>query len=153
MSFEGYYQFLCKNGHNWEEDVHASSPEHEKCPYCGLPVIWSNIVDVTNGLDEYSGEVELECIGEEKCSECGCVKETIYKIPDKKSEEKNKFRLHKNLMFFLQREREKNKAYHASIHILQRNGIRSSQISALLMLLIDLGIIDDEDIKELEEMK
>ena len=87
MSFEGYNQILCENGHLYEYDVYDShnpltwdtwehgSPDGMKrwrCPHCGAHMTWWNQVDETNGLgvydehgnlvnsDIYPGEVELE---------------------------------------------------------------------------------------------
>ncbi len=54
MSFEGYYQILCVNGHLFEVDyMHLDyySDEHELCPDCNtrLPKnFFHNLVDDTN---------------------------------------------------------------------------------------------------------
>lgn len=47
MSYEGYKEYLCQNGHYrctgcWDESL---SP----CPFCKAPMAFSNSVDVTNG--------------------------------------------------------------------------------------------------------
>lgn len=96
MSYEGYSQLLCKNGHNWDLDCNEmpqiyEEPREELCPKCKEPAIWENMVDVTNGSwDEdgvrIDGFVELELEGKisGECSCCGkehiCHK--IYKIPE-----------------------------------------------------------------------
>jgi hypothetical protein len=49
MSFEGYYEFLCQNGHHAACDVYA--PEPKKCRVCGASMAWQNMVDQTNGED------------------------------------------------------------------------------------------------------
>lgn len=69
MSFEGYYQIVCSNGHEGEcgcyynpvfepKELDPSgegfpSPYGEerlwKCPVCGELAAWWNLVDVTNG--------------------------------------------------------------------------------------------------------
>lgn len=50
MSYEGYEEFLCANGHyhctgSWDEELAS-------CPFCKAPIAYSNNVDVTNGEDE-----------------------------------------------------------------------------------------------------
>jgi len=92
MSFEGYYQNLCSNGHYWTEDVYGEN--YETCPRCGKETVWSNLVDVTNGSYEegcewdeehrIDGFVTLEILSEEVCPCCGHVKELRYKIPERK---------------------------------------------------------------------
>lgn len=92
MSYEGYYQYICPNGHYWAEDVYG--PNFKRCLTCGELRVWSNSVDTTNGSweedgpfdDEHriDGHVVLELIGESKCECCGHVKEQIYKIPGEK---------------------------------------------------------------------
>jgi len=52
MSFEGYEQKLCQNGHYWQNNVYdsyGSDEDPENCPICNAPVAWYNIVDLTNG--------------------------------------------------------------------------------------------------------
>jgi hypothetical protein len=55
MSFEGYYQILCKNGHLDTPDVYLVA-EPWKCPDCGAEKAWSNMVNLTNG--SYSSDDE-----------------------------------------------------------------------------------------------
>lgn len=45
MSYEGYSQCICFNGHYSEMDVYA---EREDCE-CGASFAWTNSVDSTNG--------------------------------------------------------------------------------------------------------
>jgi hypothetical protein len=54
MSYEGYTQNICPNGHQF-----ITSPYYgeSKCPICGEGAGWSNEVDQTNG-DEY-GYIDL----------------------------------------------------------------------------------------------
>lgn len=84
MSYEGYSQFLCKRGHAWDEDCNQASPE-SKCPTCGEPFIWENMVDQTNGSYEgdkrIDGYVELKVATIKSCAECGKPQEVTYKIP------------------------------------------------------------------------
>jgi len=96
MSYEGYSQLLCKDGHYWEVDCNCTSGklEDETCPVCSNPAIWENMVDITNGsFDPYwsmeeknriDGYIELEILKEEKCDKCGSILVRIYKIPKKK---------------------------------------------------------------------
>jgi hypothetical protein len=79
MSFEGYYQFLCKNGHSREEDAHQyfmSSPEEDfVCDICEEGLAWIHLVDTTNGsfCDCPAGEAAWFGIGEnnEEPKSCG----------------------------------------------------------------------------------
>lgn len=48
MSFEGYYQVKCENGHYYTESVYCDSPN---CEECGASVI-KNMVDETNGTSD-----------------------------------------------------------------------------------------------------
>jgi hypothetical protein len=102
MSFEGYIQKLCANGHHWVCDVYFDD-SNEVCSVCGAEVVWKNIVDTTNGMycdcDEgdcefcdngrIDGHVDLEVNQEavfENCSCCGSRREVFpatYKIPNK----------------------------------------------------------------------
>ena len=60
MSFEGYEQVICANGHLSIRDVfwHFDGNERWECPDCGAQTAWVNVVDETNG-DEY-GFIEME---------------------------------------------------------------------------------------------
>ena len=65
MSYEGYYQRLCKNGHASNEDVYvAVEKEKWACPYCKDVLAWENSVDLTNGSFEdgkrIDGYIELK---------------------------------------------------------------------------------------------
>jgi len=84
MSFEGYYQILCSNGHETCVDCydhpHFGKEETDefgtrypwKC-HCGANATWWNLVDVTNGSSCTA------CDGVEECEWCmdgrvdGCV--------------------------------------------------------------------------------
>ena len=80
MSFEGYYQILCKGGHLDQCDIHSMPEEKDAwhCGYCGEGIGWSNIVDLTNGswdekgnridgwLDLEVREVAVKCV----CPDC-----------------------------------------------------------------------------------
>ena len=47
MSFEGYYQRICTNGHPFTTDVYVD----EECE-CGAPTLKSHMVDQTNGCSQ-----------------------------------------------------------------------------------------------------
>lgn len=52
MSYEGYVQCLCKNGHYFEEDERYDfaevRSEYGICGICNSEIIWTNHVDDTN---------------------------------------------------------------------------------------------------------
>lgn len=54
MSYDGYTQNFCVNGHFWEEPVFGYSSK-QTCPECNQPKALSNSVDDTNG--ERFGEI------------------------------------------------------------------------------------------------
>ena len=97
MSFEGYVQILCENGHLNSRDAidwMYSELSDYKCEECGGKLVWENTVDETNGVDPETGYgygyVELEvdkpavvCT----CDKCGNkheVEAETYKIPEVK---------------------------------------------------------------------
>ena len=90
MSFEGYYQILCKNGHEGSFDCYANEPESWTCPVCKEKAAWWNLVDQTNGSFEHQkgkevridGYVELKEKETKSCKCCGQVTETTYHIPE-----------------------------------------------------------------------
>lgn len=115
MSFEGWYQLLCKNGHESSEDCYYHPDYGDwKCPVCGAELAWSNLVDITNGsyCDCYGpdkkpnpnceycqgtgridGYVELEVDQPEQTQVCNLghvhvTKVAIYKIPEPEEESK-----------------------------------------------------------------
>ena len=89
MSFEGYYQVICQNGHYYETpyDYGFGEDDHLKCHICGADEAWHSIVDVTNGLDENSGVVEVTILEPEQrcvcplCERDHIAREAIYQIP------------------------------------------------------------------------
>lgn len=48
MSFEGYVQAICANGHLFTYDVYDKT----SCYECGAKAVRENLVDTTNGADE-----------------------------------------------------------------------------------------------------
>lgn len=87
MSFEGYKQCICDNGHYFEIDVYE---DDDVCLDCGGKIAWFNTVDDTN-CNSY-GEIPMELL-EEKfrvkkvvvergCFEmAGCVEPVLFRIP------------------------------------------------------------------------
>jgi len=51
VSFEGYYQALCENGHDCSSDVYEFV-EQGPCHVCGGKIVWRNLVDQTNDSGE-----------------------------------------------------------------------------------------------------
>jgi predicted RNA-binding Zn-ribbon protein involved in translation (DUF1610 family) len=99
MSYQGYVQVLCKNGHYRKFDAYNDPTdffewENKKpwtCPDCGEKMVWSNNVDQTNGEDFGYVELEIEHDAEEEeCRSCGHVEVTEpvrFKIPEKSNED------------------------------------------------------------------
>ncbi len=93
MSYEGYYQFICKNGHLSTHDVYAMEPESFKCEAtgCGAALAWWNQVNLTNGSFEtvrgkevrIDGYIELTPISETACSKCHSILDRRYAPPRK----------------------------------------------------------------------
>ena len=90
MSFEGYYQAICSNGHRFNFGVTYDwdEIENEVCDDCGAHVAWWNLVDDTNcddvGLihedefEELTPKIMETC---DKCNHTHRVKDATYKIP------------------------------------------------------------------------
>lgn len=103
MSWEGYYHILCENGHRftnwsmpyengpWIENFDEYPEVTWTCPICGAKMIWFEIINVTNGSDEETGEgiaTELEFLDEKicVCEKCGVKHHydtPTYKMPKK----------------------------------------------------------------------
>lgn len=93
MSYEGYCQVLCENGHQRIFDLVDPGLDW-RCPEkdCGKPMVWWNMVDQTNGsfgIDENGNEIridgyiELQILENPKtCEHCGnLIGPHRYKIP------------------------------------------------------------------------
>lgn len=101
MSFEGYYQYLTDKGHYFTMDVYDPFDKEfvVKDLYPGEVIVWSNLVDVTNGsFDEngnrIDGYVKLERLSVEEfdiCPLCNVAKRTeiVYEIPKNKGRKVN----------------------------------------------------------------
>jgi uncharacterized Zn finger protein len=89
MSYEGFTQHLCEDGHSWTVDAYLGE-DIETCPFCGKLSVWHNSVDTTNGsFDDngirIDGYVELEKKKEVRCDKCGSITEITYKIPESRT--------------------------------------------------------------------
>jgi hypothetical protein len=106
MSFEGYYQKICKNGHSYTADLYyygsSFNDDVTKCPFCEESEVWSNMVNTTNGsydVDPVTGEetridgfIEIEIDQPAPICTCSCgnkheLRPATYKIPKAKEEE------------------------------------------------------------------
>lgn len=75
MSYEGYEQHICRNGHRFDADCYSTGPT---C-HCGAKPFWSNSVDQTN------------------CDEVGFITESEFKkllVLEQKSEKCNLGHMH-----------------------------------------------------------
>ena len=93
MSYEGFSQYLCKEGHYWTADAYEGYFDDDyspTCPKCGLKAVWENGVDITNGSfdkDEdgkevrIDGYVELEEKTRKECDKCHSLLELTFEIP------------------------------------------------------------------------
>jgi len=98
MSFEGYLQYWCENGHYHERDAYDDYfDEHQfKCPHCDGKEAFHNLVDVTNGSYEYDdngeqvridGFIEPEVVKDAPvctCDSCGhthALGPAVYVVP------------------------------------------------------------------------
>jgi len=90
MSYEGYSQYWCKNGHYWEHDC---MERDDVCNHCGEKAVFENSVDQTNGsCDENGKRIDghidpvLDKEVAEVCDKCGYKKilERRYLIPRKR---------------------------------------------------------------------
>lgn len=56
MSYEGYEEYICLQGHYWSEDAYAyygrDEEERPKCPHCQSQPCFHHAVDQTNGMIE-----------------------------------------------------------------------------------------------------
>jgi len=88
MSYEGYEQVLCENGHYNEIDSRVQDPEEYSCPFCGAGIAWFNCVDQTNSDgSEYHIELDIKVESVyETCDKCGStklIKPAVFIIPIK----------------------------------------------------------------------
>jgi hypothetical protein len=101
MSYEGYEQCICANGHRFDVDVHYNDWPCE----CGENAVWSNSVDTTN-CDSYGIIADeswnLFLIEEEKRETCPCCQHTKiisharYRVPT--NEEAQRLRLRRETL-------------------------------------------------------
>jgi len=98
MSFEGYYEAICNNGHRYTFDCYEIEDyldENPKCD-CGSHCVFCNMVDTTNGPAD--GKISEEgwksiLISPEESQTCNLghihvTSRAVYGIPTKKEMEK-----------------------------------------------------------------
>src|SRR5690348_692216 len=90
MSYEGYEQNICANGHLYNSnDVYHMGDSHAACPHCDAACAFSNSVDDTNCnsfgiILDWSSFLVTEAVFE-KCNigHQHLVTEAVYRIPTK----------------------------------------------------------------------
>ncbi len=84
MSYEGYIQYWCKNGHYWTYDCYG--PTFASCPTCAGAIAVENSVDETNRHTQ--GRIEPILVEKgAKCPTCAHpIGEDTYKIPNPKTD-------------------------------------------------------------------
>lgn len=99
MSWEGYEQHLCKAGHyfeNYDYNGWFGDEDKPKCPTCGEPSTWFNVVDETNGSPQgiISDKSFQDCLllvpaKEEVCNlgHVHTISEAVFRIPNKEETE------------------------------------------------------------------
>ena len=101
MSYEGYEQVLCENGHYFVYDCYMwdwfgeGESDDWHCPFCEAALAWSNSVDTTNegyinedgSIEPAYGYVELHLIDDVRCKLCGHIIEQRFKIPKGREDE------------------------------------------------------------------
>jgi len=90
MSYEGFDQYICKNGHYYFYGA-GYFDDVPNCPYCGAESAFCNSVDQTNGPPQgelkYPKDFEhllLSPAANETCDHCGHTKrisEAVYRAP------------------------------------------------------------------------
>ena len=92
MSYEGYEEYICEDGHYY---AHWASYDGPEVCHCGKPSVWNNPVDETN-CDGFPFTIERLRVKDETeldtCDSCGHTKQTkeaTYFVPTK--EEMDKF--------------------------------------------------------------
>ncbi len=90
MSYEGYNQLLCANGHLSGCDCYDFLGNDEVCSICGAAIVWSNSVDQTNGdevgfiADSSWEKLLIKPAAVKACKHCGHVsilEPATYRIP------------------------------------------------------------------------
>ena len=96
MSFEGTYQILCRNGHQFAEDVYVFDEDMSVCPTCGEEPIWVNLIDETNGegiVINLKVKEECEYCKCDKCNDIHIKKAQTYYVPEDGGQLVNQFKM------------------------------------------------------------
>lgn len=77
MSFEGYYQILCRHGHYHTVNCYDVDRENWRCPFCESKIKWENLVNITNGCEDekgndISGHIDMSIYIRSKGETCNC---------------------------------------------------------------------------------
>ena len=89
MSYQGYTEYLCEDGHYWTQDAFDDPVVSCVVSGCPRPVAWTHEVDQTNGTDPnepWSLPTELEVDEPMQTETCNLghvhvVRPPRYKIP------------------------------------------------------------------------
>lgn len=81
MSYEGYTEYLCEDGHHWTQDAYDERPR--MCADCGKRAVWYHDVDQTNGDDDWALLDAIETAAFAQCNygHTHQVRVARYKIP------------------------------------------------------------------------
>ncbi len=75
MSYEGWVEYLCENGHyhRWDcsDPDQPYNPDDFKCSDCGAGRTTMRYIDQTNGYMGDSMREELKVLSQDKCECCG----------------------------------------------------------------------------------
>lgn len=88
MSYEGFVEHLCKNGHYWAVDCYDEQSA-KVCKKCKEPSLWRHAVDQTNGIctledgSEDSSTVRFPLEVDHYLDEIVHIRVPIFKIPSK----------------------------------------------------------------------
>jgi hypothetical protein len=99
MSYEGYEQHICENGHRFNTEAgyaYFGDDNPPACPYCGAKSVFCNCVDQTNCedmgviLNDGWRKFEVFPMVIHECCECNSrrISPPIYRIPTRKEAEK-----------------------------------------------------------------
>ena len=86
MSFEGYYEALCEDGHLTNIDQFSDLETGDPCSVCGKPIKYIHVVDQTNGIEDET-HLKLAVVSPEVRETCSCCGHVSVKEPAKYSVE------------------------------------------------------------------
>lgn len=86
MSFEGYYEALCEDGHLTNIDQFSDLEKGDPCNVCGKPIKYIHVVDQTNGSEDET-HLKLTVASPEVRETCPCCGNVSVKEPARYSVE------------------------------------------------------------------